>query len=188
MDYFEHVGPHGKHVCMVFETMGPNVLALIKKYNFKGVPMDVVRKVTLHTLIGLDYLHRVCGIIHTDLKPENVLISCPWSVPVDKLGIALIDPRQKVGEESKVQQRMRETKKEAAKPTKPAADEEKVLTKKQKRNQKRREAKKKQKEKGKKEAEKEAEKEDENEMDKGKEKEAKKDAAQKEAEKGVEPA
>lgn len=26
-------------------------------------------------LIGLDYLHRMCGIIHTDLKPENVLLS-----------------------------------------------------------------------------------------------------------------
>ena len=25
-------------------------------------------------LIGLDYLHRMCGIIHTDLKPENVLV------------------------------------------------------------------------------------------------------------------
>ena len=25
-------------------------------------------------LMGLDYLHRVCGIIHTDLKPENVLV------------------------------------------------------------------------------------------------------------------
>jgi serine/threonine-protein kinase SRPK3 len=25
-------------------------------------------------LLGLDYLHRECGIIHTDLKPENVLI------------------------------------------------------------------------------------------------------------------
>jgi len=22
-------------------------------------------------LIGLDYLHRICKIIHTDLKPEN---------------------------------------------------------------------------------------------------------------------
>jgi len=90
LDYFEHHGPHGKHVCMVFETMGPNVLALIKKYNFKGVPMEVVRKVTLHTLIGLDYLHRVCGIIHTDLKPENVLVTCPLGVPVDKKGAPLV--------------------------------------------------------------------------------------------------
>lgn len=24
--------------------------------------------------MGLDYLHRVCGILHTDLKPENVLV------------------------------------------------------------------------------------------------------------------
>lgn len=23
--------------------------------------------------MGLDYLHRVCNIIHTDLKPENVV-------------------------------------------------------------------------------------------------------------------
>ena len=25
-------------------------------------------------LIGLDFLHRICHIIHTDLKPENVLV------------------------------------------------------------------------------------------------------------------
>lgn len=90
IDYFEHFGPNGKHVCMVFETMGPNVLALIKKYNFKGIPMDIVRKVTTHTLIGLDYLHRICGIIHTDLKPENVLVGCPKGVPVNKQGIPLV--------------------------------------------------------------------------------------------------
>merc|ERR1712118_176339 len=90
VDYFEHIGPNGKHVCMVFETMGPNILALIKKYNFKGVPVDQVRKVATHTLLGLDYLHRVCGIIHTDLKPENVLVSCPKGVPVNKHGIPLV--------------------------------------------------------------------------------------------------
>mmetsp|Transcript_55499 Transcript_55499/g.119795 ORF Transcript_55499/g.119795 Transcript_55499/m.119795 type:complete len:668 (-) Transcript_55499:126-2129(-) len=90
VDYFEHAGPHGKHVCMVFETMGPNVLALIKKYNFKGVPLDTVRKVSAHVLIGLDYLHRICGIIHTDLKPENVLVACPKGVPVNKQGIPLV--------------------------------------------------------------------------------------------------
>lgn len=89
-DYFEHYGPNGQHVCMVFETMGPNVLALIKRYNFKGVPLDIVRKVACHTLVGLDYLHRVCGIIHTDLKPENVLVGCPRGVPVDKKGVPLV--------------------------------------------------------------------------------------------------
>jgi len=90
IDYFEHFGVNGKHVCMVFETMGPNVLALIKRYNFKGIPLDIVRKVTTHTLIGLDYLHRVCGIIHTDLKPENVLVGCPRGVPVNKQGVPLV--------------------------------------------------------------------------------------------------
>merc|ERR1719174_2427736 len=93
LDYFEHQGVHGKHVCMVFETMGPNVLALIKHYNFKGIPQDIVRRVATHTLIGLDYLHRTCGIIHTDLKPENVLVTCPNGIPVGKHGALLIGPQ-----------------------------------------------------------------------------------------------
>lgn len=24
--------------------------------------------------MGLDYLHRICNIIHTDMKPENVIV------------------------------------------------------------------------------------------------------------------
>lgn len=29
---------------------------------------------TRQVLIGLDFLNRICKIIHTDLKPENVLL------------------------------------------------------------------------------------------------------------------
>merc|ERR1719281_2404496 len=49
---------------MVFDVLGPNVLALIKRCEFRGVPVESVRKVAAHTLAGLDYLHRFCGVIH----------------------------------------------------------------------------------------------------------------------------
>mmetsp|Transcript_33747 Transcript_33747/g.38869 ORF Transcript_33747/g.38869 Transcript_33747/m.38869 type:complete len:80 (+) Transcript_33747:317-556(+) len=59
---------------MVFEIMGVNLLEIIKRYDYKGVPIPLVRTLARQCLIGLDYLHRLCRIIHTDLKPENVLI------------------------------------------------------------------------------------------------------------------
>jgi serine/threonine-protein kinase SRPK3 len=59
---------------MVFEVLGENLLGLIKRWNHRGIPMPLVKQITKQVLLGLDYLHRDCGIIHTDLKPENVLI------------------------------------------------------------------------------------------------------------------
>lgn len=76
-DYFDHTGPHGRHICMVFEVLGDNLLALIRHYNHRGIPLPVVRNMTQQILIGLDFLHASCGIIHTDLKPENVMLKEP---------------------------------------------------------------------------------------------------------------
>ena len=58
---------------MAFEVLGQNLLHLIKQFNYEGIPMPIVREVTRQMLIALDYLHSTCGIIHTDLKPENVV-------------------------------------------------------------------------------------------------------------------
>lgn len=74
LDHFKHKGPNGSHVCMVFEVLGENLLGLIKRYQHRGVPPHIVKQIAKQVLLGLDYMHRECGIIHTDLKPENVLI------------------------------------------------------------------------------------------------------------------
>lgn len=77
VDSFDHTGPNGKHVCMVFEMLGENLLSVIKKYRYKGLPLPIVKNIIRQICIGLDFLHRHCSIIHTDLKPENVLIATP---------------------------------------------------------------------------------------------------------------
>ncbi|KAG1436888.1 hypothetical protein G6F56_013363 [Rhizopus delemar] len=73
-DQFRIQGPNGNHVCMTFEVLGENLLSLIKKYRNRGIPQGIVKQIAKQALLGLDYLHRKCGIIHTDLKPENVLM------------------------------------------------------------------------------------------------------------------
>lgn len=59
---------------MAFENLSCNLLTIIRLYNYKGLPMALVKIIAKQMLIGLDYLHRDCHIIHTDLKPENILL------------------------------------------------------------------------------------------------------------------
>lgn len=53
---------------MVFEVLGENLLGLIKRHQNKGVPMPMVKQIAKQVLLGLDYMHRCCGVIHTGLR------------------------------------------------------------------------------------------------------------------------
>lgn len=40
-----------------------------------AVPPALVKCIAKQILLGMDYLHSECKLIHTDLKPENVLVA-----------------------------------------------------------------------------------------------------------------
>lgn len=81
---FKITGVNGTHVCMVFEVLGHNLLKLIIKSQYRGIPYENVRTIIRQVLEGLDYLHTKCQIIHTDIKPENVLL-CVDEMYVSKI-------------------------------------------------------------------------------------------------------
>ncbi|XP_061109089.1 dual specificity tyrosine-phosphorylation-regulated kinase 4 isoform X1 [Conger conger] len=62
------------HLCISFELLGANLYELIKKNNFQGFSLALVRRFAHALLKCLVMLHRE-KIIHCDLKPENILLS-----------------------------------------------------------------------------------------------------------------
>uniref|UniRef100_A0A8C5HZB4 non-specific serine/threonine protein kinase n=1 Tax=Gouania willdenowi TaxID=441366 RepID=A0A8C5HZB4_GOUWI len=75
LDDFKISGTNGTHVCMVFEVLGYHLLKWIIKSNYQGLPLPCVKSIIQQVLQGLDYLHSKCKIIHTDIKPENILLT-----------------------------------------------------------------------------------------------------------------
>uniref|UniRef100_A0A3Q3M747 non-specific serine/threonine protein kinase n=1 Tax=Mastacembelus armatus TaxID=205130 RepID=A0A3Q3M747_9TELE len=74
IDDFKISGINGVHVCMVLEVLGHQLLKWIIKSNYMGLPLVCVKTIIRQVLQGLDYLHTKCKIIHTDIKPENILL------------------------------------------------------------------------------------------------------------------
>ncbi|XP_033858240.3 SRSF protein kinase 3 isoform X2 [Acipenser ruthenus] len=74
IDDFKISGVNGVHVCMVLEVLGHQLLKWIIKSNYMGLPIPCVKSILRQVLQGLDYLHTKCKVIHTDIKPENILM------------------------------------------------------------------------------------------------------------------
>lgn len=74
LDQFRHSGPNGVHVCMVFEVLGENLLGLLKRYRHGTFPVSLVKQIAAQILLGLEYMHDKCGIIHTGSAPIRLIV------------------------------------------------------------------------------------------------------------------
>lgn len=74
LNSFVHRTFYGNHFCMVFEILRCNLFDVLKRYNYEGLPLKICQEICKQILTGLDYMHRICDTIHTDLKPENVML------------------------------------------------------------------------------------------------------------------
>lgn len=74
IDEFKHETSTDVHVCMTFEILGQHLGFHTAHFEQCRLPVRYVKKLTSQLLRGLDFLHRECGIIHTDLQPSNILL------------------------------------------------------------------------------------------------------------------
>lgn len=68
-DRFSLSSDHGLHSCMVLDLLGQSVAALRASYKPERLPIPVCKQIIKQTLLGLDYLHSCCGIVHTGACP-----------------------------------------------------------------------------------------------------------------------
>ena len=65
---------HKRHLCLVFELLNLNLFELVRHNKFRGLSLDLVRIFMSQLLDTLSRLHQF-GIVHCDIKPENVLLA-----------------------------------------------------------------------------------------------------------------
>ncbi|XP_060591594.1 homeodomain-interacting protein kinase 2-like [Ruditapes philippinarum] len=71
---------HKSHTCLVFEMLEQNLYDFLKHNKFQPLPLKYIRPITQQVLTALLKLKNL-GLIHADLKPENIMLVDPVRFP-----------------------------------------------------------------------------------------------------------
>lgn len=71
---------HKNHTCLVFEMLEQNLYDFLKQNKFQPLPLKFIRPITQQVLTALLKLKSL-GLIHADLKPENIMLVDPVRFP-----------------------------------------------------------------------------------------------------------
>lgn len=71
---------HKNHTCLVFEMLEQNLYDFLKLNKFSPLPLKFIRPILQQVLTALLKLKQL-GLIHADLKPENIMLVDPVRQP-----------------------------------------------------------------------------------------------------------
>uniref|UniRef100_A0A915CCB7 non-specific serine/threonine protein kinase n=1 Tax=Parascaris univalens TaxID=6257 RepID=A0A915CCB7_PARUN len=71
---------HKHHTCLVFEMLEQNLYDFLKQNKFTPLPLSNIRPIVQQVLTALLKLKHL-GLIHADLKPENIMLVDPTNQP-----------------------------------------------------------------------------------------------------------
>ncbi|KAH8876844.1 Homeodomain-interacting protein kinase 3 isoform 1 [Schistosoma japonicum] len=69
---------HRNHMCFVFELLDQNLYEYLKSNKFRPLTLPEIRPISHQVLTALSKL-KTLGLIHADLKPENIMLVNPHS-------------------------------------------------------------------------------------------------------------
>ena len=70
-DIFMH---QERYFCMSFERLGKTLFEVIQMNNYCGFFVSDIRVIARELLETVDFIHRRCGLTHTDIKMENIML------------------------------------------------------------------------------------------------------------------
>ena len=95
LSHFTHTGndQDGEHLCLVTDIMGGDVRSLLRHTlaNHNAIPLPLAKRILLHTLRGIAYMH-YCGVVHTDLKADNIMFDAGFTTTADFATLIATDP------------------------------------------------------------------------------------------------
>ena len=86
LDYFFYQ----EHLCLVFELLTENLYQSLKHNHLQGISLNSINFIIKQLLEAIEQIHSL-GIIHCDVKPENVLVKIKLDKEKSDISIKLSD-------------------------------------------------------------------------------------------------